>query len=107
MESKLVLLDDSALDSVVGGVYNQKVIKDLNLEVRTGTSGAQGLYVSKEYSEGSIAEGHFESGSSKGWISDDNLRKYVKNHENASISVRTNTGEMKELNKSQLTALLS
>lgn len=105
MEEKIVLLDESDLDNVVGGAYNQGTISKLGLAIQTGKSGAQGIYVDMQYS--STQGSQVSAGSRQGWASDASLRNIVQNYDNVSVSVKTTSGEMKSLSKDELSQLLS
>ena len=105
MEEKIVKLDDNDLDSVVGGAFNQNALSNLGLEVKTGKSGTQGVYVKMEYSSGHFP--NMTAGSKTGWTSDENLKNIMSNDDNGSVSAKTTTGEMKPLTKSQIGELLS
>ena len=106
MEEKIVLLDEKDLDSIVGGAFNQQAVAKLGLEVKTSKSGAQAFVGTIKASSGGLP-GSFAGKESSGIISEKSLRDTLSNYDNVTVSVKTTSGDMKTLSKSDLSQLLS
>ena len=100
----LVNLDDSELDNIVGGAFNQSVIEQYDLKTLTGKSGAQGLIVKSVCFQSSSSG--FSSMSSQGACSEKRLQSLVGNPNLKSLEIQNNKGEWISFTRDQLGTLL-
>jgi hypothetical protein len=106
MEEKMKLqLADESLDDIVGGAFNQQAVSRLDLAVKTGTSGAQGLSGTLTYLESS---GSSQSVTKRnGPISENSLRTYMGKPGELSVEVKTTSGKPITLGRNEIKELLS
>ena len=100
----LVNLDDSELDNIVGGAFNQSIIERYDLKTLTGKSGAQGLIVKSVCFQSSSAG--FSGMSSQGACSETRLQSLFNNPDLKSLEIQNNKGEWVSFTKDQLGDLL-
>jgi bacteriocin-like protein len=99
-------LPDDDLAQISGGAFNPEVVSRLELDVKTGKSGTQGLIGTLTYKESSGS--HAGVSRREGVpISENALRTYMDRPGELSVEVRTTSGKPLTLGKNELKELFS
>ncbi|MDR1193556.1 MAG: hypothetical protein LBK98_05225 [Peptococcaceae bacterium] len=97
-------LSDDDLEQVAGGAFNSEVVNRLNLDVRMGAAGAQGLSVKLNYAATGGASG---AANAPMVLGENTIRKLAARPGELSIAVRNYYGDWISLSRSELNELLS
>ncbi|MDL2216444.1 hypothetical protein LJB81_01765 [Desulfovibrio sp. OttesenSCG-928-M14] len=101
MEENITFLNDDELDGIVGGAFNQSIIKEHNLKIHQSLSKTEGLHIRivRSNPDGSLKP-------YDGMTTERGLDNAIAKGNVVSLAVEDTSGKMVELTKDEIASII-